>query len=65
MISHMLEIQRGRYKRPRVAPENRLCSRCECQWCPEDEMNFLLVCPKHNDIRSSLKNKITKSYPNF
>ena len=24
MSSHMLEIERGRYKRPRVAPENRL-----------------------------------------
>ena len=64
MSSHMLEIERGRYKRPRVAPENRLCRQCDWNRA-EDEIHFLLECPKYNYIRSVLVNKISQHYPMF
>ena len=64
MSSHMLEIERGRYKRPQVAPENRLCRQCDWDRA-EDEIHFLLECPKYNHIRSVLVNKISQHYPMF
>ena len=43
-------IEKGRHLR--IKPENRFCPFCND--CVEDEMHFLLTCPKYNDIRTCL-----------
>ena len=39
--SHNLEIERGRYTRPKVSPENRLCPLC---YVVDNEIQFVVRC---------------------
>ena len=54
LSSHSLEIERGRYRYPRVLPEDRHCSYCKQQQglaTVEDEKHFLLSCPMYKELR--------------
>ena len=42
--SHMLNIERGRYTRPKTARKDRLFNSC-------NEKHFLLHCPKYGELR--------------
>ena len=61
--SHKLEIEAGRWTRPRVTPlENRLCSSCHVL---EDEYHFLVVCSKYESLRQRYIPSYYWRYPNF
>jgi hypothetical protein len=50
LSSHILEIERGRYKKPVAVPINeRKCKICNKL---EDEFHFLFECSLYKDIRS-------------
>lgn len=51
--THNLEIETGRYVRPRVPTEQRLCKICKCNKV-EDEIHFILHCPEYNKERQKL-----------
>ena len=61
LSDHSLEIERGRYQRPYLKPEER-----NCPFCPdkiEDEYHFLIECAMHRDERQAFINSIIhKSY---
>ena len=46
--SHLLQIERGRYTRPKTLRENRLCNNCNIV---EDEVHFLFICTKNELAR--------------
>ena len=63
LSDHNLEIERGRYHRPSLKPEDRTC-----MFCPqkiEDEFHFLTECTAYSDERQNLVNSITRSFPNI
>ena len=49
--SHHLEIERGRYTRPKTLRGNRLCNSCNIV---EDEVHFLFFCTKNELARRTL-----------
>ena len=53
LSSHNLQIELGRHKRPYVEPNNRTCQRCNLN-SVEDEVHFLMVCPKWEPHRLKL-----------
>ena len=53
--SHNLEIERGRYTRPKVNPENRLCPLC---YVVDNEIHFVVWCRINETLRITLWNKI-------
>ena len=55
--AHKLEIERGRYTIPKTKLENRYCKQCNLL-AIEDEVHFLIECPKYNTFRSELFQKI-------
>ena len=52
--AHDLLIERGRYFRPKLPREQRLCTECNEI---EDELHFMLFCTKFKDLRASLLGK--------
>ena len=62
--AHTLAIEHGRYTRPIIPPEKRLCT-----YCPndkiEDEYHFLLECCNYNTLRSDLENDILNLCKNY
>ena len=46
---HNLEIEKGRFRKPYVKPQNRICPLCKKEM--EDEIYFLLRCPRYENIR--------------
>ena len=48
---HSLNIERGRYTRPKTERENRLCPHCQQI---ETEIHFLLECKKYDKERKTL-----------
>ena len=52
-----LRIETGRYERPRMAVEDRICEHCPLGKV-ETEAHFLLECPKHLIQRRALFSKI-------
>ena len=48
-----LRLETGRYIRPRMAPEDRVCLICN-NGQVEDEIHFLLFCDKYDEIRRKL-----------
>ena len=60
--SHILEIERGRYTRPKTPLENRLCHTCNII---EDEIHFLVGCRLYADEREKLFVEILNSFPEF
>ena len=55
--SHSLAIETGRYCRPRLPPEQRLCKLCDKNHV-EDEKHFLLDCPAYSLFREQLYKSI-------
>ena len=53
--SHNLEIERGRYTRPKVNPENRLCPLC---YVVDNEIHFVVRCRINETLRITLWNEI-------
>ena len=49
---HDLEIERGRYARPRVPPEKRICK--ICTKAPETEDHFIISCQAYSDLRTKM-----------
>ena len=47
--NHILEIEKGRYRRPYQKPEERICPLCKIE--PEDELHFLLRCTAYDEKR--------------
>ena len=60
--SHDLEIERGRYTRPRLDPNQRLCSTC---LEVEDEEHFVTSCRVNINERQTLFTKISSKDPTF
>ena len=53
LSSHNLNIDLGRHKRPYVPPEERICDKCNLQLV-EDELHYLMICPKWKETRVPL-----------
>jgi hypothetical protein len=49
--NHKLHIETGRYTRPITPVENRICSNCNSK-SVEDEIHFLMYCPKFENHRT-------------
>ena len=49
---HDLEIERGRYARPRISPEKRICK--ICTKAPETEDHFIIFCQAYSDLRTKM-----------
>lgn len=60
--SHNLCVETGRYARPKVAFEDRLCVQCNRV---EDECHFLINCPLYSNERAELFQKVEMLCPNF
>ena len=60
--AHTLEIERGRYKRPIIPRENRLCNVCNIV---DNEVHFLLHCKIHVEIRKNLISEVIDSCKHF
>ena len=58
---HDLRIETGRYQRPFIPRENRLCSIC---FVLEDETHALFICKANQFIRQQFQNLIIK-YPSL
>ena len=56
----MIEV--GRHCKIKV--EDRLCKHCNYNTI-ENEMHFLLECPKYKTLRDNMVSKVESSYPNF
>ena len=56
--AHDLHIESGRYKKPTKTPvEERTCKLCDLHEI-EDEKHFILFCPRYNDLRNDLYEKL-------
>lgn len=53
---HNLEIEKGRYRKPYVKPQDRICLMCKREM--EDEIHFLLRCPRYESIRQNFYQNI-------
>ena len=60
--SHVLEIERGRYTRPKTPITERLCPFCNVV---EDEQHFLLICKIYDQERNRMFSKISIKYENI
>ena len=60
--SHHLEIESGRYQG--IPSDQRICRQCDSGEV-EDEIHFLLCCPKYSDDRHHILNSISQSCSNF
>ena len=55
-----LQIKTGRYERPRLLAQNRLCLSCENGLSVENEEHFIFSCLKYNNLRESWINQLKK-----
>ena len=60
--AHDLAIERGRYKN--IKSENRICKNCQTQEI-ENEIHFLINCPKYSYERENLFSHVAKTCINF
>ena len=60
--SHVLEIERGRYTRPKTPITKRLCPFCNVV---EDEQHFILICKIYDQERNRIFSKISTKYENI
>ena len=58
--SHILHIDRERYKRPRTPLHGRLCYLCNCV---EDELHFVTACSLNFTERTVLYDKVAGKFP--
>ena len=59
-----LQVETGRYKKPKVPLENRICKFCSDNTV-EDEMHFLLSCDFYSDLRRPLFDKARSCNTDF
>ena len=62
LSDHRLQIESGRYHRPRKKPEDRKCQTCGIL---EDEKHCLLSCRFNEETRETTFNAISKFKPTF
>ena len=60
--SHTLEIERGRYAKPKVPREKRVCTLCGVL---EDEIHFVTACNRYEPGRQLLIGKVIEIVPQF
>ena len=60
--SHKLAIETGRYCRPKLEPDQRKCTLCQTM---EDEVHFVVKCPRYQNERIELYNTVKGMCPNF
>ena len=60
--SYVLEIERGRYTRPKTPITERLCPFCNVV---EDEQHFLLICKIYDQERKIMFSKISTKFENI
>ena len=60
--SHRLEIEAGRWTRPRTPVNERLCNTCNCL---EDEYHFVIECCLYNSLRRKYIDQIYWVRPNM
>ena len=60
--AHVLAIERGRYKN--IKSENSICKNCQTQEI-ENEIHFLINCPKYSYERENLCSHVAKTCINF
>ena len=58
--NHTLQVERGRYKKPPIPRDSRLCNLCSVV---EDECHFLLKCPKYKEERTVLLENVRTKFP--
>ena len=59
LSSHCLAIERGRHVRPKIPPDNRLCTFCDLHKI-EDEIHFLTECPLYQEERNKFYNVLDR-----
>ena len=59
-----LSVETGRYAKPQIPLENRLCTFCDMNVI-EDEKHFLIDCPLYSDIRFELFQKASEQIDGF
>ena len=59
MSAHRLNIETGRFngKNKYIPPEERVCTQCQMD-AVEDELHFLIECPKYDQCRDSLFSRV-------
>ena len=62
--SHKLRIESGRYARPLIPLNDRICERCDKQEI-DDELHFLIRCTHFIEARKNLFDIVNKSNINF
>jgi hypothetical protein len=60
--SHTLEIEKGRYRKPKVDIKNRLCPLCNIV---EDEFHFVMECKLYENERKYLLSYLSQNISNF
>ena len=60
--SHILNVEKGRYTRPRTPLEERLCNMYNCV---DDELHFITACAVNVNERRALYDKLTDKFPEF
>ena len=60
--SHSLEVERGRYTKPKTPAHQRLCFMCKTV---EDEFHFIMECECNSGLRHGLFDKMCNQYKNF
>ena len=60
--SHILNVEKGRYTRPRTPLDERLCNMCNCV---DDELHFITACAVNVNERRALYDKLTDKFPEF
>lgn len=55
--AHSLKIETGRYLRPKIPPEERICVCCKAGEC-EDEFHFIMKCSLYDEERAALFEKL-------
>ena len=61
--SHRLQIERGKYFRPPIDVEKRVCDYCPSEI--EDEIHFLIQCPRYSYLRKPFFTQVQKHCSNF
>ena len=64
LSEHSLSIEKGRHRQTWLPREERLCSHCSLG-SVETELHFLTECPKYEEIRTLLFNKLNSTLPEF
>ena len=63
--AHKLETEQDRYTIPKTPVKSRICKQCDLNLV-ENEIHFLVICPKYEHLRSKLYNKINnKNFNNL